>query len=222
MEDLPVSSVLWCSAPWETPIFLRAVLDSAPLIATGNDSSVYLINDKAVKLYKKLDRRVLDKYLLNLSLANKFIRNYKCPRLIMIFSTPFEVNFDAIDIETSDTLDGVTFTISKYSPYPNLDVLSAPRLVFEKYRQRFLDVLEPQSIDFLSNLNLYFLEERPTRLFDEFVFAVDELSRRIDFFLGQRGHYIGKYNAKVIPDLALRRITLQITDTAVYIDRVEF
>jgi hypothetical protein len=64
--------------------------------------------------------------------------------------------------------------------------------------------------------------ERPTRLYDEFIFVIDLLSRKIDVHLGQTGHYIGKYNAKVIPSLSDQRLILQITDTAVYIDRLVF
>lgn len=192
------------------------------LLAKGNDSHVYRIGYKVVKIYGQLKPELLDHYLLALPRANELIRRYEYSRRLSIASTAFEIRFDAIDIESHGTIDGESSTVSRYSPYPNLDVLTWPRRLFEKYLKGSFSNSTNAEIRFLSELNLAFLNERPTRLYDEFIYVVDLLSRSIDSHLGQSGHYIGKYNAKVIPNISERRLTLQITDTAVYIDRVIF
>ena len=192
------------------------------LLAKGNDSHVYRIRDKVVKIYCQIKPELLDNYLLALLRANELIRRHEYPRHLTIASTAFEIRFDAIDIESRGIIDCEPFTVSRYSPYPNLDVLTWPRHLFEEYLKRSFSNSVTAEIRFLSELNLTFLNERPTRLYDEFIYIVDLLSRNIDFHLGQSGHYIGKYNAKVIPNNSERHLTLQITDTAVYIDRLIF
>lgn len=192
------------------------------LLAKGNDSHVYRIKDTVVKIYGQLKPELLDHYLLALPRANELIRRHEYPRRLTLASTAFEIRFDAIDLESRGTIDGVSFTVSRYSPYPNLDVLTWPRHLFEEYLKRSFSYSTKSEVGFLSELNLAFLNERPTRLHDEFIYVVDLLSRSIDSHLGQSGHYIGKYNAKVIPNISEQRLTLQITDTAVYIDRVIF
>ena len=197
-------------------------LPTGSLVAKGNDSSVYRLGDKVIKIYGQLDPELLERYLIALPRANQLIRRYAYPRRLSIAAVGFELRFDAIDIESRGTVDGKPYTVSQYSPYPNLDILTLPPDQFEEYLNKSFANCAKKSFEFFFELNAAFRNERPTRLYDEFIYAVDLLSRSIDEALGQTGHYIGKYNAKVIPDISERRLTLQITDTAVYIDRVEF
>jgi hypothetical protein len=197
-------------------------LSDVRLVAKGNDSHVHRIGGKAIKVYRLLNPGTLERYLSVLPHANDLIRNYEYQRRLLIGSGSFRIRFDAIDIEDRGTLDGISYTVSPYSSYPNLDVLSWPKHLFETYIQRSFAHATDETVSFLAQLNLVFLNERPSRLYDEFLFAVDLLSRRIDAQFGHNGHYIGKYNAKVVPDISAGQITLLITDTAVYIDRVAF
>jgi hypothetical protein len=199
---------------------INEALRDENLVAKGNDSHVYRVGDKAIKVYTHLKLEVVESYLDALASANQFIQSYSPQRPIVIFSTPYEIQFQAIRVEAAGILDGKPYTVSHYSPYPNLDVLTWPATAFHNY-MIFSGLDGARSdVQFLYQLNRMFCEERPTRTYDEFIYAVDILSRSIDITLGQKGNYIGKYNTKIIPNLEERKLVLQVTDTAVYIDRM--
>ena len=113
--------------------------------------------------------------------------------------------------------DDHTLALSRFIPEPNLDRLTASPAIF---RESDLDGFDAEVREFFFELNKFFSEEFPTRVRDEFEFHTSMLSRLLDFELGTFGLYIGKYNVKIVPNLERGRITLAVTDIAVYIPRV--
>ena len=101
---------------------------------------------------------------------------------------------------------------------PNLDRLTQRPEQFALYPLSRVASLDQRR--FFIRLNRLFFTELPTRVQDEFHYHADIVSRLLDRELGVFGLYIGKYNVKILPDLAGQRLTLLVTDLAVYLDRL--
>lgn len=188
-------------------------------IAEGNDSHVYRDGRTVYKRFFRLTLQELDRYVDLVNRSLPVIEDVDYSPCISINGDPYNIRFRGTPIlDLSMDIHGCPVTLAPYIAEPNLDKLSQKP---EKYIPFARSLpLENEESAFLSMLNKLFYEEMPTRTLDEFLYHVDILSRILDQRLHTFGIYIGKYNAKIAPDIRDGRITIVITDVSVYIDRL--
>lgn len=188
------------------------------LIAKGNDSSVYRTNGLVIKIYENLSRDMVGRYAAALRLANEAIPRMIYPWGILIDGIPYGVKFEAVRLDSIILDQEKPIIVAPYIPYPNLDVLTLPEEKFNDYV--LTSNLTGPALPPIAKLNQMLRSERPTRVYDELIYAVDWLSRELDSALPAKGHYVGKYNAKVCLKPHEKNIVFIITDVCVYIDRM--
>ena len=197
---------------------LASVLVPSNKVATGNDSCVYRHCGIAVKEYFSATAEHVNQYCQTMNRCVSVIDAVNYGFTLTILGELYDVKFQAVQIdEVTTSPAGKPVTYSRYICEPNLDWLTSPEDHFVTYAPQ---VGDSRNWEFFRALNAYFNSERPTRLRDEFEYHLCMLSRILDFHLGTFGLYIGKYNVKLQPDLAGKRLTLVVTDVAVYLSRV--
>lgn len=188
------------------------------LIAKGNDSSVYRADGLVIKIYENLSRNTVSRYAAALRIANEAIPRMIYPWNILIDGIPYGAKFEAVRLDSIIIDQEKPMIVAPYIPYPNLDVLT---LSEEKFNDYILaSNLTGPALPPIIKLNQILRSERPTRVYDELIYAVDWLSRELDATLPAKGHYVGKYNAKIFLKPCARNIVFIITDVCVYIDRM--
>ncbi|HEX7955378.1 MAG TPA: hypothetical protein VF508_00405 [Pyrinomonadaceae bacterium] len=194
-------------------------LDTAEKIAEGNDSHVYLCGGDVYKEYLRLSFEQVDRYASLVNEAVAVIERLGYGGHIRVDGVGYDLHFKGLAARAVGVGPrGRALIRSEFIPHPNLDKLTQRPEHFAKYP---LDrVPSREDRDFFRRLNQLFYEEMPTRVQDEFHYHVDIISRLLDRELGVFGVYIGKYNAKILPDLDARRLTLLVTDLAVYLERL--
>jgi hypothetical protein len=195
-------------------------VESLPCLSKGNDSHVYRLGDRVVKVYQTLSFDEVARYT-----------ELQCAATALLARNPYEAEFAmngvahrvvASEVVPVDELavsdSGRPLAFQRYVEAPNLEKLLWRPEMFEKYAQGQL--ADPSLRKFGYDMNAFFWNEYPTRAQDEFIYHVCMLSRRLDRELGVSGLYISKYNVKLRPSSGAPRIDLIVTDLALYIDRV--
>ena len=193
--------------------------ERAEKLAGGNDSDVFLYHSLVYKEYHRLDVEQVARYaqLVNDGVAALDRLAYR--GVIKIDSVEYNCEFRGLPVQRAGIGPrGQPVTVSDYICEPNLDRLTQRPEYFALYPLCRVASLDQRR--FFIRLNRLFFTELPTRVQDEFHYHTDIVSRLLDRELGVFGLYIGKYNVKILPDLAGQRLTLLVTDLAVYIDRL--
>lgn len=193
--------------------------ERAEKLAGGNDSDVFLYDSLVYKEYHRLDVERVARYaqLVNDGVAALDRLAYR--GVIKIESVEYTCEFRGLPVQRAGMGPrGRAVTVSDYVREPNLDRLTQRPEQFALYPLGRIASLDQRR--FFIRLNRLFFTELPTRVQDEFHYHTDIVSRLLDRELGVIGLYIGKYNVKILPDLAGQKLTLLVTDLAVYIDRL--
>jgi hypothetical protein len=197
---------------------LHRILRPENRVATGNDSHVFRYGEHAFKEYFAVSVEGAADYVRTMNQCVTLIERLAYRFRLNISGEEYSVCFRGVPVNgLMQSAAGRAVTVSTYIPEPNLDWLTAAAERFRSYSYADLD---PERQHFFARLNATFSAEHPTRLRDEFEFHLCMLSRMLDFHLNSFGLYIGKYNVKLLPALAIRSITLMVTDVAVYLPRV--
>lgn len=196
-------------------------LSTAEKVATGNDSIVYRAGDRAMKEYQKLSFDEVARYVELHNRAMAALERLQYTAQFPIRGVAHTIDTRGIPVdEIGLSPAGRPVAVSEWVEAANLDkLLQKPELFAEHAKKQ---ISNPSLRQFGLAMNALFGEENPTRVQDEFIYHVSILSRLLDRELGVFGVYIGKYNAKLVPHDAEPRITLVITDIAVYIDRLKY
>ena len=193
--------------------------EQAEKLAGGNDSDVFLYDSLVYKEYHRLEVERVTRYaeLVNHGVAALDRLAYQ--GVIKIDSVEYSCEFRGLPVQRAGVGPrGRPVTVSDYVCEPNLDRLTQRPEHFALYPLGRIASLDQRL--FFIRLNRLFFTELPTRVQDEFHYHTDIVSRLLDRELAVFGVYIGKYNVKILPDLAGRKLTLLVTDLAVYIERL--
>lgn len=199
----------------------KADLNDYPCLSRGNDSFVWRIGDYVAKEYQHLPADEVARYTAFQNRAAEALREHPYRTTIKLNGRDTVLSAEqVIPVAWLGTsANGKPIAFSPFVEATNLEKLIWKPDMYRAYADR--ELFDRRLREFADTLNAYFWDEYPTRGQDEIHYHVCMISRRLDQLLGTNGLYISKYNVKLQPTLDPGHINLIITDTALYIDRVE-
>jgi len=197
--------------------------DAARLIAEGNDSDVYRVDDDVVKEYRELTRRQVERYVELCARAREVLAGSPYVAELPLEGKRWTASVrELVPIDRLDTAPaGHPITVSRYVGAPNLARLMLPPQAFAEYAEA--ELVDPDLRAFGERINaaLWHGSAAATILKEELEYHVAQLSSVLCAELGVSGLYVGLPNVKLQAGAGERRIDLILTDVALFVDRVE-